>query len=238
MEKGEEAFSIFDEKNLNREEKQIRLNYDKIVTRFKNISYVALVLTMIGIILLFTFVYEYKKIGSGISIFLISIILSIVMELINMNISILKLKENIKEYKIDEAFPFAFRCVYKISYMVFISITIMGISLIPFTNSNGCTLSEYYLLIPFLATLSIIMVYVLKIIAHTYFKKKNMHQLFENPFNSLSKNIIFIAIILMIYSLQQSDIILNMIPQILTIPFILIILFYVIIYLSEPYDFS
>ena len=76
--------SIKDSKNIDTD-KQVRRMLNKSMTKFKNISYVAMGLTLLGLVCLFTISYTFYRQGLAFGILLIMIVASIMLMFININ---------------------------------------------------------------------------------------------------------------------------------------------------------
>jgi transcriptional regulator with XRE-family HTH domain len=68
-------------------EKQIKRIIDSNITRFKNISFIAIALVVIGLICLFTIAYNFYRPAIAFGIFLMFLVVSIFLEIIQINVT-------------------------------------------------------------------------------------------------------------------------------------------------------
>ncbi len=221
-----------EERDLQKVNKQLEFKYCQIITKFKNISYIALALVLIGTVLLFTIIFAYKQPGLGICVFLIFNITRIVNGLINENLTQLKLKEVKIEESNEEIIIESIVSLYRFSFIVFATDIVACIYLIPFFSNFNYTIWEYYRFLPFLTTLSIFMIIILRIIAHICLKKNSMYQSAGTPLKFFSKRVIYLAAVLLIITFNIY-IIMEILVQILAGFSILILSFYGILYLAD-----
>jgi hypothetical protein len=184
------------------ENKQGKLKYEKEVVRFNNISIIAISMSIIALILLFTIAFTYQRIGLGISIFSIITLLSITSEIININQTELRLKEIDYELINNELKIRYIRILYKVSFYVF-SINITAcIFLLPFYYNK--TLYDYLNFVPVLITLAIISFYVLRAITHLLLRSNNTYESVERPLVYYSKKYVYLIILFVIITFNCS----------------------------------
>lgn len=196
-----ERESILEDKDI--ENKQDKLIYEKEIVRFNNISIIAIFISIIALILLFTIAFTYERIGLGISVFSIFTLLSITSEIININQTEIRLKE-IDHKMINNELKIKYiRILYKISFYVFsINITTC-IFLIPFCYNN-ITPYEYFNFLPILITLTIINLYFLRVIAHFLLRSNNIYKFVENPLVYFSKKYVYLIIMFIIITFNNN----------------------------------
>jgi hypothetical protein len=178
-------------------DKENNLKTENEVMKFKNISIITIALSIIGLVLHFSCSFVYQKTGLGITIFIILVVLSVTIETININKTLIQLK-GIDSAKIGEVSLKLLRELYQISFIVFFMDVIGFIFIVPFFYNANITINEYLKFIPTLLVLLMITVYLLRVIAHLRLKNNSVYQYAEKPFNISSKKYIILLVIFFI----------------------------------------
>ncbi|MGB8452662.1 MAG: hypothetical protein WCD89_10040 [Anaerocolumna sp.] len=178
--------------------KQTDFRYYEIITKFINLSYIALALILMGTVLLFTILFAYLKPGLGICIFLLFIMAGILVELINGNLTWLKITEIQMKEPTKKSTPGSLANLYKYSFIVYTTAIIACVYLLPFFTNFNYTKTEYYGVLPLVTTLSIFMGFLLRAISHIYMKNSEMYQIAGTPLYYFSKRAIYLPIVLLI----------------------------------------
>jgi transcriptional regulator with XRE-family HTH domain len=154
-------------------EKQIKRIIDSNITRFKNISYIALALVAIGLICLFTIAYTFYRPAIAFGVFMMFIVGSILLEVIQNNITKTVIRDNeIMEDKEKLLLPLQI-IKYKFTLAVFVTnmaAFILSLPIIMLSDYNYMiNMVSYFTLLPLL---SVVILIIGKIL--TYILKRNM----------------------------------------------------------------
>ncbi len=183
----------------NRADKQLKWLADSIETKFKNIFYISLLITIVGIVLLYSISYAFYLPVLGFGINLITIISSIIISVIQVNKSNLMLNSEEFTEENKDIFKLQRVNIYKYFFIILSVNTVAFTLSLPFifardnvfTNSV-IDLESYSLLLPYMVLLTV------AIIACIYYALRNKLILKQYNGYSFSK----IKNIRLIYFLQ------------------------------------
>jgi hypothetical protein len=187
-----ELVSVKRKKSTNDNESKLELEKD--VINFKNISVIAIALSIIALVLNFACIFVYHKTGLGISIFVIFVIFSITIEIVNANKMVIKLKRiDSEEINIK-----ILRELYQISFIVFAINITECVFIVPYFNNFNIKTVEYFGYIPIFLTYSMITISILRVISHLRLKNNSIYQYAEAPLNFFSRKFILVIVIFFI----------------------------------------
>lgn len=223
-----EKESLLKDKNIININKQNNVRYEKEVIRFENISVIAIALSIMALVLIFTIAFTYKKPGIGISSFIVFTLISTIVEIININLTVIRLKE-IDFENVKKALRIKLlRRLYKISFIVIAINITESIFLIPFYGNDSITTSEFFNFTPVFITLTLINIYLLRAIAHFRLKSNRVYQIAGNPFIYFSKKYLVLILVFIIIAFD-TNILLQIVPLYFMECLILLPLFYGIV---------
>lgn len=145
-------------------EKQLRSVINNSIAKFINFSYLALALTMVGLICLFTIAYAFYRPVLGFGIMLLFVIASITTELVLINLSRASTRDHeipvdqdalVKHNKTTNRYAFAV-------FMVNMAVVILSLPLIfvrdPNVVESVINMKSYYALMPFLLLIILLII--------------------------------------------------------------------------------